>query len=122
MFGYTYEDVNKNCNGKNFEQTVEQAIKEKRNSFTYHCKEYALKKDKEGNIVVCSEEGEKSVIVADVLLDDKEDENIECVTVIREGYDGQVENYEGKIKPIIVDGKLVNYDCFRNIKSKVDER
>ena len=90
MFGYTYEDVNKNCNGKNFEQTVEQAIKEKRNSFTYHCKEYALKKDKEGNIVVCSEEGEKSVIVADVLLDDKEDENIECVTVIREGYDGQV--------------------------------
>lgn len=122
MFGYTYEDVNKNCNGKNFEQTVKQAIKEKRNSFTYHCKEYALKKDKEGNIVVCSEEGEKSVIVADVLLDDKEDENIECVTVIREGYDGQVENYEGKIKPIIVDGKLVNYDCFRNIKGKVDER
>ena len=57
-----------------------------------------------------------------MLLDDKEDENIECVTVIREGYDGQVENYEGKIKPIIVDGKLVNYDCFRNIKSKVDER
>ena len=28
MFGYTYEDVNKNCNGKNFEQTVEQAIKD----------------------------------------------------------------------------------------------
>lgn len=121
MFGYTLEDVNYNCNGKNFEQTVEQAIKEKRNSFAYHCKEYALKKDKEGNIVVCSEEGEKSVIVADVILDDKEADNIECVTVIRNGYDGQVENYEGKIKPIIVEGKLVNYDYFRNIKSKVDE-
>lgn len=122
MFGYTYEDVNKNCNGKNFEQTVEQAIKEKRNIFTYHCKEYFLKKDKEENVIVCSKEEEKIVIVADVILENEEDENIECVTVIRDGCDGIIENYEGRIKPIIIDGKLVNYDSFRNNKSKVDKR
>lgn len=121
MFGYTSEDVNDNYNGKNFEQTVEQAIKEKRNVLLYHCKEYSLKKNKEGNIVVCSAEGRKDVVVADVLLDNGEDENMECVTVIREGYKEMIENYEGKIKPVIVDGKLVNYDSFRNAKYKIDE-
>ena len=122
MFGYTLDDVNSNCNGKNFEQTVEQAIKEQRNALEYHCKEYFLKKDKDGNVVICSADGEKNVIVADVLLDNEEDENIECATVIREGYNGIIENYEGKIKPIIAEGKLVNYNSFRNDKSKVEER
>lgn len=121
MFGYTSEDVNNNYNGKNFEQTVEQAIKEKRNVLLYHCKEYFLKKDKEENIVVCSAEGSENVIVADVLLNNEEDENIECVTVIREEYKKIIENYEGKIKPVIIDGKLANYDSFRKIKYKVGE-
>ena len=81
-----------------------------------------MKKDKEENVIVCSKEEEKIVIVADVILENEEDENIECVTVIRDGCDGIIENYEGRIKPIIIDGKLVNYDSFRNNKSKVDER
>ena len=81
-----------------------------------------MKKDKDGNVVICSADGEKNVIVADVLLDNEEDENIECATVIREGYNGIIENYEGKIKPIIAEGKLVNYNSFRNDKSKVEER
>ena len=122
MFGYTLDDVNSNCNGKNFEQTVEQAIKEQKNALEYHCKEYFLKKDKEGNVMVCSTEGEKNVIVADVLLDNEADEHIECATVIREGYNGMIENYEGKIKPIIVEGKLVNYNSFRNAKNKAEEK
>lgn len=65
---------------------------------------------------------EKNVIVADVLLDNEEDEHIECATVIREGYNGMIENYEGKIKPIIVEGKLVNYNSFRNAKNKAEEK
>ena len=31
-------------------------------------------------------------------------------------------NYEGKIKPIIVEGKLVNYNSFRNAKNKAEEK
>ena len=72
--------------------------------------------------MVCSTEGEKNVIVADVLLDNEADEHIECATVIREGYNGMIENYEGKIKPIIVEGKLVNYNSFRNAKNKAEEK
>ncbi len=122
MFGYTTEYVNDNCNGKNFEQTVEQAVKDENNTFTYHCKDYSLKKDKEGNVVVCSIEGKRFVVVADVLLDKKEDENMECVVMVRDGYNKIIENYEGKVKPVIKDGKLINYDSFRNIKDKDDER
>ena len=122
MFGYTLEYVNDNCNGKNFEQTVEQAVKDKNNTFTYHCKDYSLKKDKEGNVVVCSIEEKRFIVVADVLLDKKEDENIECVVMIRDGYNRIIENYEGKMKPVIKDSKLINYDSFQNIKDKADER
>ena len=122
MFGYTTEYVNDNCNGKNFEQTVEQAVKDKNNTFTYHCKDYSLKKDKEGNVVVCLAERKRFVVVADVLLDKKEDENMECVVMIRDGYNKIIENYEGKVKPVIKDSKLINYDSFRNVKDKVEER
>lgn len=120
MFGYTPDDVNCNCNGLNFEQTVEQAIDEKKNAFLYHCKEYFLKKDKEGNVIVCSNDKEKKVIVADIIIESQADKEMECVTVVRDGFDGIIQNYEGTVKPIIADGKLVNYDSFRNIKCKAD--
>lgn len=122
MFGYTTEYVNDNCDGKNFEQTVEQAVKDKNNTFTYHCKDYSLKKDKKGNVVVCSVEEKRIVVVADVLLDKKEDENMECVVMIRDGYNKIIENYEGKVKPVIKDSKLINYDSFRNARDKVEEK
>ena len=81
-----------------------------------------MKKDKEGNVVVCSIEEKRFIVVADVLLDKKEDENIECVVMIRDGYNRIIENYEGKMKPVIKDSKLINYDSFQNIKDKADER
>lgn len=62
---------------------------------------------------MCSAEGEENIIVADVLIDNEKDNNMEYATVIRDGYDGIIENYEGKIRPIIFNGQLINYDSFR---------
>ena len=108
MFDYDFQKVV----GLDFNQTVLRAIEEKRNSFSYHNHEFCLKKSQDGDIIVISEDGEK--VVADVAIEDDE-----CITVIKDGMEQYVENFSGKIKPIIKDGKLVNLDEFRkNDKNK----
>ena len=42
--------------------------------------------------------------------------------MIRDGYNKIIENYEGKVKPVIKDSKLINYDSFRNARDKVEEK
>lgn len=100
--------------GLNFEQSVSKALEEHSNSFSYHSHDYELKKDKNGNIVVTDKHGD---IVANITV--KGDENI---VDIAEGKEDYVENLTGPVKPIIENGRLVNFKQFKRSKEKEDER
>lgn len=112
MFGYESSDVN--YNGKNFEESTEEAIRNKQNQFLYHCQKFFLKKSEQDQIYVAMETGR---IVAEVLVDGDE-----CIVDVNPENEGFVENYMGKVKPIIENGKLINYAEFqKNRQSKIKE-
>lgn len=96
--------------GLNFEQAVSKAIVNSSNDFSYHSHNYRLKKSQEGEVFVTDKNGE---IVADVLTD-----GTETAVQIFDGKEEYVENYSGPVKPIIEKGKLINYDDFKENKSK----
>ena len=50
MFEYESSDVN--YNGKNFEESTEEAIRNKQNQFLYHCQKFFLKKSEQDQIYV----------------------------------------------------------------------
>ena len=96
--------------GLNFEQTVSKAIVDSSNDFSYHSHNYRLKKSQEGEVFVTDKNGE---IVADVLTD-----GTETAVQVLDGKEGYVENYSGPVKPIIENGKLINYDDYKEKKLK----
>lgn len=117
MFGYENEEVNKENNGLDFEESVTKAIKEKNNSFSYHNHEFFLKKSKEDEIFVTDIDGK---IVAEVIVGENE-----CLVEVHESEKSYVENTNGGIIPIIQNGKLINFEQFKrkNIGSvNFDER
>ncbi len=105
MFGYTSKEINYNNSGLDFEESISKAIKNKQNSFSYHNHFFSLKKSNQDEIYVTTIEGE---IVADVVIDEND-----CLAEVIESKKEYVENASGKIKPIIYEGKLVNYEQFK---------
>lgn len=105
MFGYDANDVNHNNKGLDFEESVSQAIKEKQNMFSYHDHSFCLKKSKQDEIFVTTTDGE---IAANVLFDENE-----CLVEIMAGKKEYIENISGILKPIIRNGKLINFEQFR---------
>ena len=95
--------------GLNFEGTVSKAIVDKNNSFSYHSHNYRLKKIPNGNVVVLDKNEE---VVASVLTD-----GVETAVEILEGKEEYVENLSGPVEPIIQNGKLINFNDFKE-KSK----
>ncbi len=95
--------------GLDFDETAANAIRTKNNSFGYHCRNYRLKKSSDGQVFILNPEGE---IIADVLIDGDE-----VVSVVRAGKEEYVENLE-PVKPIIKNGKLVNFKAFEQIKAE----
>ncbi len=115
MFGYELGDVNYNNHGMDFEESTALSIKEKRNTFSYHGREYRLKKgpDVPDGIVVVGEDGEK---VAWVFADEDD-----CLVDILEDKKAYVNNYSNGVVPIIKNGRLVNHDAFKKNKQKEEE-
>lgn len=105
MFGYDSSDVNYNNKGLDFEECIAQAIKEKQNLFSYHNHSFCLKKSKQDEIFVTTIDGG---IVAYVVVDGED-----CLVEIIESKKEYVENTLGAIKPIICNGKLINFQQFK---------
>lgn len=113
MFGYNLQSDKKDVEGLNFEQSVSKAIEERSNTFLYHGHTFHLKKTPQEDIVIVSDSG---IIVADAVSVDEE-----VIVEVRKGQDGYVENFMGTIKPIIKDGRLINFNNFKvNGRSKDD--
>ncbi len=112
MFGYTSTDVNYNHNGMDFEEEVAKAIREKQNSFSYHNHSFCMKKSKQDEVFVTTTDGK---IVADVVVDGSD-----CLVEVLESQNNYVENTYGPTKPIIRDGKLINFDKFKAKEIDID--
>ena len=110
MFGYDRGRTKKN--GLDFEDTVIQALTTKNNNFTYHGHEFSLKKSSRDEIFVISDNS----IVANILTDG-DDYLIEKIDE-KQSY---IENFSGKIKPIIKNGHLINMKDFIENKEKTEE-
>lgn len=85
-----------------FEERVGMAIAERKNDFDYHGHRFHLKKGTYGEIIVLDDNEE---FIADVVSEDNQ-----CLVEITDKKIDYVENNCGKIKPIIENGKLMNYD------------
>ncbi len=112
MFGYTTRYVNRDCNGLDFEEEVAKAIREKQNSFSYHNHSFCMKKSKEDEVFVTTTDGK---VVADVVVDGSD-----CLVEVLESKKSYVENTSGPTKPIIRNGKLINFDKFKARKIDID--
>lgn len=75
---------------------------ERQNHFTYHSREYHLKKSKDGKIYAVDSEGN---FVADLLI-----AGDEVIAEVKEKQIEKVQNYSGKVKPLIRNGKIQNLD------------
>lgn len=96
-------------NGLNFSETVQQAMSDRHNTFSYHSQNYSLKKSPSGQIFVVNKD---STIVASVM------QNSSAPTInILSDYSDSIENLSGHIKPYIKNGKLLNLDDYTG-KSK----
>lgn len=93
----------------NFEESVEKALKYKQNLFSYRGNDYTLKKDKNGGIVIVSNEK----YIGNALYDGK-DLDIEI--------DKDMLNKINKLSPLkklnILDGKLLNIGDYTNKKEE----
>lgn len=87
--------------GKNFEETAQQAIQNQNNSFEYHNHSYYFKKDKDGNVYICSD----GRVIADAFI-----ENGECLVDIPESEKRYVSNTQPPVPLCIKDGKIQNSD------------
>ena len=83
----------------NFEQTVQQAVQEQKNSFEYHNHSYSFKKGENEMVFLCSE----GRIIADVFIEDGD-----CDVDIRMGEERYVSNTQPTQPLQIKDGKLQN--------------
>ena len=108
MFGYKIPDEE----GLDFAETINQAIIQKNNSFSYHNHDFCLKKSKENDILVTTSKGQ---IIGDVFIDGEE-----CAIELKDRMEEYVENFSVSIKPIIKDGKLINLDEFKKTSKEKD--
>lgn len=108
MIGYE-SNYSEGVERYDFEDKVSMTIQDTKTSFKYHGHEFFIKSLKNGEIIIVSKDGQ---VIADVLAEDGE-----CVVEVREDKKSFVENFSGKIKPIIENGKLVNYDEFVSKKN-----
>ncbi len=88
------------------DKLIRKAISTKNNNFKYHCHEFSLKKSSNEEIFVIS----NGIIVANILTNGEE----YLVEVLDEKH---VENFGGRIKPIIENGRLLNRSEFIEEKS-----
>lgn len=109
MFGHSTYDINFNGDSLDFEGTVAKAYRDRCNIFSYHSHNFCLKKSSTGDIYVTTTTGE---IVAEAIVDEND-----CAVEILEGKSDYVENISNGVKPIIIDGKLVNFDKFRDARA-----
>lgn len=114
MFGYNSREINYNYKkGLNFEESVAKAISEKNNSFSYHNHNFSLKKSKDDEIIIISDNGE---IIAEVVADESE-----CLVEVQEDKKKYVENFSCDISPIICNGKLINFQDFKQNRLRTNE-
>lgn len=93
---FSYIDIN-GKSGKNFEETVQQAIQNQSNCFEYHNHSYYFKKDEAGKVYICSD----GRIIADVFT-----ENGECLVDIAKSEKRYVSNTQPPVPLCIKDGKV----------------
>lgn len=114
MFGYTNNDINHNNYGLDFENTAHKAYSNRKNSFDYHNHSFHLKKDTKNDIIVIT--NDRNEIVSNVIADDEY-----FLLEVLEGQQQYIENYSGKIKPRIVNGKLENLREFKERQKPLKE-
>lgn len=96
--------------GLDFSETVSKAIEERSNCFSYHCHNYRLKRNKNGEIIVVNDNGERIAGVfsngdgISVSVDDDKNE--------------YVENLTGPVQPIIQNGRMINLREFRTRRTR----
>ena len=100
---FDVEEFGKNVKIYDFPKRVDMAIKGRINEFDYHGHNFRLKKSEDGDILVIDEKGK---FVAYVIA---EDEYEPCLVEVDEKKSQYVENTSAKVKPIIKNGILVNY-------------
>ena len=105
---FEYERWKYEEKGLDFDDTIIQAIKNKKNTFYYHGHEFLLKKSSDEEVYVIS----NGSIVANILTDGEE-----YLIEIAEGKERYVENFSGSIAPIIKNGYLVNRSQFISQRS-----
>ena len=70
--------------GKDFDDIINEAYKNKQNNFTYHCQNYSLKKDNKSNSIYIYSDNRE---VGELLI-----EGEECISVINDGFKDYVSN------------------------------
>ena len=96
-----------------FSQTVGIAIEEKSNEFSYHNHVFRFKKSEDGEIIVIDEKGK---FIADVVAEDGQ-----CLVEVSDDKMDYVENVKSRVKPIIENGVLINFDEFKERKKDVSD-
>lgn len=113
MFGYKNDDINVDYKeGLDFAETVEETIKQKKNDFSYHNHNFHLKKSKQDEIVVISDNDE---FIAQVVADESD-----CLVEISNDKEKYVSNTSSSVTPIIRNGKLINLEDFKNTKTRTE--
>lgn len=85
MFDYSNEEIDRNdIRGLNFEETVEEAIRQKVHTFDYHCHTFKFKAINAEEVAVFSDDGK---LIANVITD-----NGECVVEVKPQNVEYVEN------------------------------
>lgn len=111
MFGYKNDDINVDYKkGLDFEETVAEAINEKKNDFSYHNHNFHLKKSKQDEIIVISDNDE---FIAQVVADESD-----CLVEVSKNKEKYVSNTSSNATPIIKNGKLVNLEDLKKIKTR----
>ena len=112
---FNVKDIFQRGKEYDFSESVDKALKEKTNAFNYHCHDFRLKKNDDGDIIIIDEKGE---FIAFVIAEDEK-----CLVEVADDKVEYVENNRAKADPIIKDGVLLNYSEItgRRILKKDDE-
>ncbi len=111
MFEYESDEINVDYKkGLDFEETVTETIKQKKNDFSYHNHNFHLKKSKQDEIIVISDNDK---FIAQVVADESD-----CLVEISNDKEKYVSNTSSNVTPIIRNGKLINLEDFKKTKTR----
>lgn len=110
MFGHKLPDLNSMPQYLNFEQSVEKCIKEKQKMFSYHNHNFYIQNSNEDHNVFTIYSDNMKNVGCCIAVEE------ECLVEVLENSKEFVENTSFSVKPIIIDGKLVNYEEFKEKK------